>query len=168
MDNARLLKGVKLYSEKEFEGLSPEQREQHLENSIRKILLNAADGVTVSHIASLIPYASGKTIQRYLDKLINTNFGYKKLIGNTFIYYHNGRLMHEAIKENIPIGNKSYSFYYIKNPEGDYVFIQEKKRNELNAVTISGGVIVEKQQFAEFLEHLNDINNKLDQYNKEG
>ena len=162
MGTEELTKGVKLYSEKEFEGLSQEQKERHYETVIRKILENANDGITITKIQEVVSYfSSDKAVQRYLDKYINTNFAYKKLIGRTYIYFHNGRLLHETLKEDINIGRKIYSFYHIKNPDGDFIFIQEKKKNELNAVTISGGIIIDKDNFGEFIEHLNEIKKKV-------
>lgn len=166
MGTYSLMQGIKTYTEKEFEGLSTEQRERHYETVIRKILDNSNEGVTISNIQELVPYFySDKTVQRYLDKLVNTNFAYKKLIGRTYIYFHNGRLLHEVLKEDISIGKKLYSFYHIKNPEGEFIFIQEKKKTELNIITLSGGIIIEKEFFSEFLGHLNDINRKV---NKDG
>jgi len=162
MSTQEIVKGIKLYAQKEFEGLSQEQKERHCETVIRKILENANDGITITKIQEAVPYiSSDKTVQRYLDKYINTNFAYKKLIGRTYIYFHNGRLLHEALKEDITIGNKLYSFYHIKNPDGDFIFIQEKKKSELNAITISGGIIIEKDYFNEFIEHLNEIKRKV-------
>ena len=166
MSTQGIIKGIKLYAQKEFGGLSQEQKERHCETVIRKILENSNDGVTITKIQEAVPYfSSDKTIQRYLDKYINTNFAYKKLIGRTYIYFHNGRLLHEALKEDIAVGNKLYSFFHIKNPDGEFVFIQEKKKSELNAITISGGIIIEKSYFSEFIEHLNEINGKI---NKDG
>ncbi len=160
-----LMAGIKTYTKREFDGLSQEQKVRHYETIIRKILENSEEGITISKIQELIPYSnSDKTIQRYLDKFINTNFAYKKLIGRTYLYFHNGRLLHEALKENIAIGKKIYSFYHIKNPEGEFIFIQEKNKNELNALTISGGIIIETKNFEEFVQHLQEINKKVNKY----
>ena len=57
---------------------------------------------------------------------------------------------------------KNVSFEVV---DGEFVFIQEKKKSELNAITISGGIIIEKRYFSEFIEHLNEINGKI---NKDG
>src|SRR3989344_7158628 len=145
-----ITKGIKLYTKEEFLGLSSAQRVRHCETIIRKMLENSDEGITIPQIQNLVPYfSSDKSIQRYLDKFINTNFAYKKLIGRTYLYFHNGKLLHEALKEDVKIGNKIYSFYHIKNPEGEFIFIQEKNRNELNAITISGGIVIEKKSFNE-------------------
>lgn len=163
MDNENeLLKGIKTYTDKEFEGLSQEQKERHYETIIRKMLENSKEGITISIVIKLIPYFnSQKTVQRYLDKFVNTNFAYKKLVGNTYVYYHNGRLLHEALNENVQIGNKTYSFYHIKNLDGEFVFIQEKKKTELNSITISGGILIDIRYFDEFLDQLQSVSKKI-------
>ena len=154
-----LLKEVRLYSEKEFNGLSYEQQEKHREHVIKKILDNANEGITAPEISRLIEYlGTPKTIQRYLDKFDNINLLYKKIKGNTYVYFKNGRLLHQILEENVPIGKKIYSFIFMKNPDGEFVSIQEKKKNEYDVLILSGGIIVEKESFGQFLEHLENIN----------
>ena len=70
-------------------------------------------------------------------------------------------LLHDVLEENVPIGKKVYSFIHLKNPEGEFIAIQEKKRNELNALTLSGGIIINKEAFPSFVEHINHINKKM-------
>lgn len=156
------LKGIRLYSPKEYAGLSNEQKEKHREHVLRNILLNAKEGVTVPQIVDLLPHlGTKKTIQKYLDKLVNINFGYNKLIGNTLVYFPNGRLLHEVLEENVPIGKKVYSFIYMKNPDGEFIAVQEKKKNELDALILSGGIIIDKDSFPNFLEHIQSINKRI-------
>ena len=157
-----LLKGIKLYGEKEFDGLSQTQKEKHCDYIISKMLENSGEGVIVSQVKSLIPYMKNeKTIQRYLDKLVNTNIAYKKLIGRTYIYQLNGKLLHEALKENVPAGDKLYSFYHIKNPDGEFIFIQEKKIGEFKDVSVTGGILIKSQYLKNLIENLVDINKKV-------
>jgi len=46
MKEVNLMKGIKIYTEKEFDGLSPDQRERHYETVIRKMLENYGEGLT--------------------------------------------------------------------------------------------------------------------------
>ena len=157
-----ILQGIRLYSEKEFEGLTQSQQEKHREHIIRQILNNSKEGITVPTIKRLVPYLGNeKTIRTYLEKYVNTNLGYGKAFGRVTVYYPNGRLLHEILEENVPIGKKVYSFIHMKNPEGEFIYIQEKKRNELNALTVSGGIIINKEAFNSFVEHINNINKKI-------
>ena len=159
-----LLRGIRLYSSKEYEGLSNDQREKHREHVLRNILLNAKEGVTVPEIVEIIPHlGTKKTIQRYFDKLVNINFGYTKAIGNSIVYFPNGRLLHQVLEENVPIGKKVYSFIHMKNPDGEFIAIQEKKKNELEALVLSGGIIIDKDSFPLFLEHVQAIQKKVKQ-----
>lgn len=154
-----LLKGIRLYSKKEFEGLSDEQKDKHRGHVINKISENATEGISAPEISRLVDYlGTKKTIQRYLDKLVNTNVSYKKIKGNTIIYYHNGRLLHQVLEENIPIGKKIYSFIHMKNPDGEFISIQEKKKNEYDTLILSGGIIIDKDAFPNFIEHIQNIN----------
>ncbi|MBI2656913.1 hypothetical protein HYX03_04180 [Candidatus Woesearchaeota archaeon] len=156
------LQGIRLYSEKEFEGLTQYQQEKHREYVVRQILDNSKEGITVPTIKRLVPYLGNeKTIRTYLEKYVNTNLGYSKAFGRVTVYYPNGRLLHEILEENVPIGKKVYSFIYMKNPEGEFIAIQEKKRNELNALTLSGGIIINKEAFSSFVEHINNIGKKI-------
>lgn len=156
------LQGIRLYSEKEFEGLTQYQQEKHREHVIRQILQKSKEGITVPTIKRIVPYLGNeKTIRTYLEKYVNTNLGYSKAFGRVTIYYPNGRLLHEVLEENVPIGKKVYSFIHMQNPEGEFISIQEKKRNELNALTVSGGIIINKEAFPLFVEHINSINRKI-------
>jgi len=157
-----ILNGAKLYTQKEFDGLSTNQREKHCEYLMKKILENAKEGVIISQIKESVSYLKNeKTIQRYLDKLVNTNVAYKKLIGRTYLYYLNGRLLHESLKEDMQAGDKIYSFYHIKNPDGEFVFIQEKKKGEFKDVSVTGGILVKFEYFENLMEHLSAINKKI-------
>jgi len=157
-----ILKEIRLYSEKEFEGLTQYQQGKHREHIIKQILENSKEGTTVQTIKSLVPYLGNeKTIRAYLDKYVNINLGYEKSFGRVTVYYPNGRLLHDVLEENVPIGKKVYSFIHLKNPEGEFIAIQEKKRNELNALTLSGGIIINKEAFPSFVEHINHINKKM-------
>jgi len=157
-----LLKGTKLYGEKEFDGLSQTQKEKHCEYIIRKMLENSTDGLIVSQVKNLIPYMKNdRTIQRYLDKLINTNIAYKKLRGRTYIYQLNGKLLHDTLKEDVPAGDKLYSFYHIKNPDGEFIFIQEKKKGEFKDVSVTGGILIKFQYLQTLIENLIEINKKV-------
>ncbi len=157
-----LLKGIKLYGEKEFDGLSQTQKEKHCEYIIRRMLENSGEGVIVSQVKSLIPYMKNdRTVQRYLDKLVNTNIAYKRLIGRTYIYQLNGKLLHDALKEDVPAGDKLYSFYHIKNPDGEFIFIQEKKKGEFKDVSVTGGILIKSQYLQTLIENLTEINKKI-------
>lgn len=159
--NINLLDGIKLYTEKEFEGLSQSQKEKHGEYVIKHILENAKESLIISQIKESVPYLNEKTIQRYLDKLVNTNVAYKKLIGRTYIYYLNGRLLHESLKEDMQAGDKLYSFFHIKNPDGEFVFIQEKKKGDFKDFSITGGILIKADYFDNLLEHLIEVNKKI-------
>ena len=86
---------------------------------------------------------------------------YKKLIGKAYLYYLNGRLLHESLKEDMQAGDKIYSFYHIKNPDGEFVFIQEKKKGEFRDVSVTGGILVKFEYFENLMEHLSAINKKI-------
>jgi hypothetical protein len=159
--NINLLGGIKLYTEKEFEGLSQSQKEKHGEYVIKHILENAKESLIISQIKESVPYLNEKTIQRYLDKLVNTNVAYKKLIGRTYVYYLNGRLLHESLKEDMQAGDKLYSFFHIKNPDGEFIFIQEKKKGEFKDFSITGGILIKADYFDNLLEHLTEVNKKI-------
>ena len=159
--NINLLGGIKLYTEKEFEGLSHSQKEKHGEYVIKHILENAKESIIISQIKESVQYLNEKTIQRYLDKLVNTNVAYKKLIGRTYVYYLNGRLLHESLKEDMQAGDKLYSFFHIKNPDGEFIFIQEKKKGEFKDFSITGGILIKADYFDNLLEHLIEVNKKI-------
>jgi hypothetical protein len=157
-----ILSGIKVYSQKEFDGLSPAQREKHCEYLIKKMLENSKEGILISQIKDEVPYLKNeKAIQRHLDKMVNTNVAYKKLIGRAYLYYLNGRLLHESLKEDMQAGDKVYSFYHIRNPDGEFIFIQEKKRGEFRDFSITGGILVKADYFGNLMEHLEDINKKI-------
>ncbi len=162
-----VLRGIKMYSEEEFEKLPLDQKQRHYEAVIRKLVENSHDGATISMTLSLIPYFNEKTVQKYLDKLVNTNFAYKKPIGRTNIYFRNGRLLHHALSRDLVTKKKTYSFYYIKNPEERAVFIEEKKIDNLGMVTVSGGVMIATDIFDELIGRLKQVSSEIKEKEKE-
>jgi hypothetical protein len=155
-----LLENVKMYTKEEFSQLSTEKRERYVNSIIRKILQNAKNGISVTQLKKMTGF-DRKTVEKHLGTLMAMNFGYKVSFGRVNVYYPNGRIMHPLLEENISMGDKIYSFYLLKNPYGEFIFIQEKKKTELNAIVPSGGLMINQAILPEFIECLQNSSKKI-------
>lgn len=138
---------------KELQKLPPEKRTVYDRSIILKLIQKNNTGITVPQITK-ISGLSYQTVKKHADFLVAIREVYKQNMGIVDIYYPNGRIEHPLSQETLQIGNKFYSFYYLKNPLGDFVHIQEKQKDEFNTFTASGGLIIEKRAIYEFLDQL--------------
>ena len=157
--------GIKSLTKEEYSQLSPKNQERHISRIIREILQKHKNGITISQIHQLTGF-SKTTIEKHLNELIAMNMCYKIAFGRTNAYYPNARTLHPLLEQNIPLGDKVYSVYSLENPNGRFIFIQEKKRDELNALIPSGGLLFKESFFVDFIKLLNKAKKSLEKLQK--
>jgi DNA-binding transcriptional ArsR family regulator len=149
---------VKMFSIEELEQLSSKRKESHISRIIKELLRKTPNGITVSQIKETLK-VSRNTIEKHLTELVAMNFAYRKFIAPTFLYYPNSRTMHPISESDFD--DKKYSFFLLENDDGRFVYIQEKKRDTLNALHLSGGILVREQFFHDFVRSLEETNKKI-------
>jgi len=123
----------------------------------RKVILDAleahrADGLSISELAEITGFTRD-TISKHLEVLVASREVYKA--GESSARYHkNGRVLHYHHMENKRFGKRLYTFYYLNNPDGDFVYIQEKETGRFRTVEDKGGIMVSIDDLPQFITEL--------------
>lgn len=145
---------------KKVKVLSPQEKDFYIRNVILEILrLNDRRGISVSQIASATKF-NRMTISKHLDILVATGEAYKIQRGNLFIYYKNGRIVHETDVKSIVFFDKTYTLYKLENNEGKFIYIQEKELDEFRIPQVKGGVMINSKDIPNFLKKLHEFAEK--------
>jgi len=142
----------KIFTQEKIKRLSPSERDNYIENIILEILgLNKY--VTVSQLSEQLPF-SRPTVTKHLEMLTAIGEAYRIQMGNLSVYSKNGKIVHEADVQSIVVHDKIYTFYKLKNQEGDFLYIQEKYLDEFGSPKVKGGIMINSRDLPIFLEKL--------------
>jgi DNA-binding transcriptional ArsR family regulator len=152
MGMERLRIPEKILSADEIKRLSPAERDSYIQNTILEILkLNKR--VTVSQLSEQLLF-SRPTVTKHLDMLTAIGEAYCIQLGNLSVYSKNGKIVHEADVQSVVVQDKTYTFYKLKNQEGDFLYIQERVLDEFMSPRVKGGVMINSRDIPIFLEKL--------------
>ncbi|HEX9429816.1 MAG TPA: hypothetical protein VF944_05510 [Candidatus Bathyarchaeia archaeon] len=135
-------------------------REQYIKHVVRETILRNEDGVTLQDLSQRLPFEK-QTIAKYLSILKYTNEVYVRAIGNSVLYLPNTRLMHPSFERSFPLTDKELRASLLKNRLGEFVFIQEHKKDPY-AETTGGGILVPRSVFKDFVRFLRDASNAME------
>ena len=153
----------------QFKVMPALEKDSYLDRVLRKILELNPNGITAPVIARALGI-NATTIWRHLEKLTSTREGYKISYGKTTVYYPNGKMIHHFKKEDLLLGDKAYSFFYVVNNFGKFMYLQEKKQDRLGASEVVGGLLIPINKVEEFVNAIMESSreiNKLDKTKKE-
>jgi len=146
-----------ILSPNKIQVLSPQEKDFYIRNVILEILrLNDRSGITISQFASATKF-NRMTISKHLDILVATGEAYKIQRGNLFIYYKNGKIVHETDVESVVFVDKTYTLYKLENNEGKFIYIQEKELDEFRVPQVKGGVMISMRDIPNFLTKLREF-----------
>jgi DNA-binding transcriptional ArsR family regulator len=160
MSDALRLKTPEKLSPQQLLKLPTRERELHVRHVILETVRNNEDGVTVQMLCERLPFTQA-TISKHLTILKHTNEVYTRTLGNTVLYLPNSRLMHPAMESSFPLTDKDMRISLLKNRLGEFVLIQEKRKNGYADET-GGGVLIPKAAFREFVRFLRDFSNGME------
>lgn len=126
------------------------EKESYVNKILKKILELNSNGTT-GPIVSKALGINATTIWRHLEKLTSTREAYKLNFGKTTIYFPNGKMIHHFKYEDISLGDKIYSFYYVINNFGEFLYLQEKKQDRLGAIDVIGGLMIPIKELGNFV-----------------
>lgn len=152
-----IIKSPELFPKEEYEALGPEEKEKYVSFKIKELLeLNKERGVTINQIVEALQFHRN-TVSKHLDKLLAKQEAYRYPPNNrNSLYYPNGSISRPVLEENRQIGNKFYNFVYLKNPFGDFLYVQEKSKDAYGAFASNGGIILPLDAQETFLMHLKE------------
>ena len=140
-----------------FKTLPAKEKEEYVTNLLKKILDINEDGITISQIkeATGLTYS---TIWHHLEILSCTAQAHKISRGNLDVYYHNGIANH--LNEH-STNKAAYAISTIKNREGDFVCIHEKRQNRMGNHTICKGINLPVELLGNFIAELDKVKNSF-------
>jgi len=136
-----------------LKSLPAKEKEEYLSNLLKKLLeLNPA-GITTSQIreATGLTYS---TLWHHLEMLNSTAQCYKISRGNLDIYCPTGIISHLNEYEK---GDVKYSIGTIKNSEGSFVCIHEKRKNRAGNLAVSSGIVIPTELIDEIIKILHSV-----------
>lgn len=123
----------------------------------RKVITEAleshrADGLSISELSDITGFTR-ETISKHLDVLVASREVYKA--GEVSARYHkNGRILHYHHMDNKLFSKRFYTFYYLNNPDGNFIYIQEKEMGKFRTVEDKGGIMVAVDDLPRFMTEL--------------
>lgn len=139
-----------------FSKLPPEERKRHIRTILLKIINKNPKGITITGLKKLSGFDI-RTIAKHVEYLTATREIYNFEIGaRNVIYYPNGRLMHSSTNE-YEIGGKFYNFSLLRSMFGNFLYIQEKEKDEYNTFIVKGGLVIRKDSIQDFIEKLQEV-----------
>lgn len=139
-------------------GLNTLEQEQYIANTIKEVLKQNQNGITISEITSGTPF-SRPTVLKHLEKLVAKREGYKIKRGNVFIYYPNGKAVYPEKQTIMPIDDKrAFKGTILNNNYGRFMFIELKEPEDING----GGFLIKDSDFSTFVEFINKFKEDFD------
>lgn len=151
----------------QFEVMPAAEKDSYLDKMLKRVVDLNPNGVTVPMIAKTLRM-NAATIWRHLEKLTATREAYKLDFGKTTIYYPNGKMIHHFKKEDLMIGDKTYSFYQVINNFGKFLYLQEKKQDRLGTLEVVGGLLIPVEKLEAFINALVESHKEIELTEKEG
>ncbi len=136
-----------------MKGLAPLEKETSIHDNVLEFLKKNPKGLTTTEIAKQTKI-SRKTLEKHLQLLVFENEIYMKSFGPTRVYYPNNR-MHYLDFERLNINNKTYWFDIMENEYGNFLLIQEKRKN--NGWITQGSVLIPLNKINLFINSLSKI-----------
>lgn len=140
-----------------FKTLPAKEKEEYVNNVLKKILELNPDGITISQIkeATDLTYS---TIWHHLEILNCTAQGHKISRGNLDVYYPAGNVsnLNEYSK-----GKASYTLGTVENKEGNFVYIHEKRENRSGSSTICRGIAIPVELIDDFIESFRKVKKSI-------
>lgn len=158
------IQGTKVtYTNDEIKRLPPSELKEFCRSIIAEILENNPNGLSATKVAEISGF-DPKTVRKHLEYLVAIRESYKMEYGDrTTVYFPNGTLAHAMSHKVYRIGDKYYTFKLIKNSFGEFLFIQEKKKDEYNRYRTLGGLVVQKESLGQFIKRLKIISEDLNE-----
>jgi len=146
------------YSLDDLRKLPPEQRKEYYKLLILDALRANPEGITLSQLANLTKIDI-RTVAKHLEYLVAVREVYKKEFGKRLaLYFPNIDISNPLMTKKYEIDGHFYTFKFIKNDFGEFVYIQEKERDPYtNTFSIQGGIIIPKSKIKDFIRYLEEF-----------
>ena len=155
-----------IVSQDELKSLRPKDREEYIQNLLLQILALNSQGVTIPELESATRIHRN-TLSSHIKNLVATREAYSVDRGKLSIFYKNGKVVHARSTEyEFPHG-KFYKFFRLENEDGKFIYIQERQLDEFRAVKVKGGIMINDNDFFNFLKELQKFALEVSKYESE-
>jgi len=140
----------KVSAEIRLRNKSPQAREQHANNLIVEYLDRNPNGVTVKQIVTTTGI-SRITVVRHLERLVAYRKAKKRDFGYVSIYSKGGYFDEETCKSESFSDGTSFTLQLVnREPDGNYIYIQEKQLGDFREEKVTGGIMVKVEDTKKF------------------
>lgn len=149
MENKLSLKDINL--------LSIDERSRYYERYLFELIKRyEKTGLTQKQIED-ITGMSINTVSKYLEMLFSKRKAYRVRKGNILIYYPNGKIPHPLMNKDIISLDENgkehkYKIYIIENPDGKFLYIQEKELDNKGFENVVAGILIPESAITAFKE----------------
>ncbi len=154
---------TQLLTQTEVNKLNQEDKRRYFRQFLFDVLKNNPDGISIGQLVNTLKERKIKhspdTLRKYLNYMVLIRDAYVVLHGNTEVYHINGKMPWDSKRKILQIGNKKYSVFEISNVRGDFIFIQEREKDSFNIDSVTGGIIIKKENLHEFISILEEFVN---------
>jgi len=137
-----------------FKSLPAKEKEEYIKNLLMKVLELNPEGITISQIRETTGL-NYSTLWHHLEVLSSTAQGNKVSKGNVDIYFPNSNMVH---LNDYDKGSVRYSVSTIKNAEGSFICIQEKRENRSGNYAVCKGITIPIELVDNFTSSFGKIN----------
>ena len=146
-----------LLEREDYLTLSPQAREKYLIQTIENILKKNKDmGVSVADLltsSTEYPFTR-RSVDKALKILVISNKAYAVKRGQLILYFPNNRLAHPSATETINVDdNKNYKLFFVENPYGKFLYVQENQKGMFGYET-RGGIMIPIQESKKVLKDI--------------
>ena len=145
-----------LIEQEELRSLRPKDRDQYVQKLILRILELNPKGVTISEIADQTN-VNRNTVASHMKTLIAIREAYSINRGRLSIFYKNGKVVHARSTEHRLPNDRFYRFYRLENEQGKFIYIQERQLDDLRAIEVKGGIMINDKDFVKFMNELQNF-----------
>lgn len=126
------------------------------------------EGITVKGIADFLNLSNDRT-RVILEELVLRRDIYKRKVpgSKTVLYYPNGKLIHKYLQESKDIGDQIFRLSFHEGKKCPRLQIQERKFTLLEGEKVEGSIFIDYDNIPQFLEFINDLYLRFNQYNEE-
>jgi len=147
-----------------------EETEDFIENVSReekvfRIVKNKPDGVNAGEIAESLDITKN-TALKILRTLEAEREIYSAKIGNTLVWYPNGRLIHPYLEIFTELRGKPYRLSIQESKMGPLVQIQERSYSLLEGERVEGAIFIEYSVIDDFIVSLKEIKKRFENFDK--
>lgn len=155
----------------EIQNIPMDERGKYYERYLYQFVKNQKEGTTLSEVQQLTGLPK-PTLSKYLELLFSKRKIFKVKKGKFVVYKPNGQIFHALFERDLLLHTnekgdiKKYRIYLIENPDGKFLYLQEKQVDGNGFEDVVGGVMIPLHSLPlliEKFEHITHMDLKIEE-----